>query len=122
LAFLGSRTRKSKELEDAFVTVKEKNAVISSIIKQQKEIIKLRTQEIANKNKRVLAISILKAHNVQEPFSRILGLISLVDHYHPSDEIKIGIIPKLKESSTDLDLALQDVITRATTDLVELKA
>ena len=110
-----------QELEGAFNIIKEKNKTISSIIEQQKDIIKLRTQEIADKNERLLEISVLNAHQVREPLSRILGLISIFDYYE-AEQLKNEIIPMLKESSTDLDNALQEVISKATADLITLKA
>jgi signal transduction histidine kinase len=113
---------KNKELAEALTIIHDKNEVITSIVEQQKGVIDLRTQEIANKNARLLEISVLNAHHVREPLSRILGLISLVDYYPNSEGIKEEIIPKLRISATDLDLALQDVIIKATSDLIELKA
>jgi hypothetical protein len=98
-----------------------KNAIISKINEDQKEVIKQRTKEIENKNKTLLEISVLNAHNVREPLSRILGLINLLDDESANESIN-EILSLLKISSTDLDNALQEVITRTTTDLLKLKA
>lgn len=113
---------KNQALGNALTTIHEKNEVITSIVEHQKEIIDQRTQEIAAKNARLLEISVLNAHHVREPLSRILGLISVFDYYDTLEDIQSDIIPKLKISSADLDSALQDVIDKATTDLLELKA
>lgn len=105
-----------------FRELDEKNAHISSIIEVQKEIIALRTQELSAKNAQLLEISVLNAHHLREPLSRILGLISVMEYYKSFDEIKRDVLPRLRKSSNDLDIALQDVIERATKDLIELKA
>ncbi|PSR55498.1 hypothetical protein AHMF7605_19290 [Adhaeribacter arboris] len=113
---------KNQELGNAVTTIHEKNGVITSIMEHQKEIIEQRTQEIATKNARLLEISVLNAHHVREPLSRILGLISVFDYYDSLADIQREVLPKLKISSADLDSALQDVINKATSDLIELKA
>lgn len=99
----------------------EKNKLISIINEDQKEVIKKRTNEIAIKNKTLLEISVLNAHNVREPLSRILGLVNLLD-CEQSEEMVSQVLPLIKVSSNDLDAALQNVINRATKDLSELKA
>jgi len=98
----------------------EKNHIISQINEDQKEIITERTSEIAVKNKTLLEISVLNAHSVREPLSRILGLVSLLDAESEEDLYK-EIIPMIKNSSNDLDKALQNVIDHTTKDLLELK-
>ncbi len=90
-------------------------------MEQQQDTIRLRTQEIAAKNEKLLEISVLNAHQVREPLSRMLGLISIFDYYE-AEQLKSEIIPMLKQSSTDLDNALQEVVTKATEDLITLKA
>lgn len=99
----------------------EKNNIISGINKNQKKIIEERTAEIAIKNKTLLEISVLNAHNVREPLSRILGLVNMLDE-EESEEFLKEVIPLLKISANDLDIALQNVINRATKDLSQLKA
>lgn len=104
-----------------FKELDEKNLLINQIVEQQKEIIIKRTSEIEQKNKTLLEISVLNAHDVRKPLSRILGLISLFD-FEPTDVITEEVIPKLKTSSNDLDTALQNIIKRVTSDLIHLKA
>lgn len=99
----------------------EKNKLISRINEDQKEVIEERTSELAIKNKTLLEISVLNAHSVREPLSRILGLVNLLDD-EASEELIKQVLPLIKVSSTDLDIALQSVINRATKDLSELKA
>lgn len=112
---------KNKKLEEAVQIINDKNAIITAIIEEQKQVIHDRTREIEDKNKTLLEISVLNAHNVREPLSRILGLVSLVDVEEP-EEIIATIIPRLKTSSNDLDVALQNIISRATIDLLKHKA
>ncbi|MBD0333707.1 MAG: histidine kinase, partial [Chitinophagaceae bacterium] len=99
----------------------QKNSVISAINRNQKKVIAERTREIESKNKTLLTISALNAHNLREPLSRILGLINMLDDEKPEEFIK-EIIPILKVSANDLDNALQNVINHATKDLSKLKA
>lgn len=99
----------------------EKNNIITSINRNQKKIIEERTKEIAIKNKALLEISVLNAHDVREPLSRILGLINMIDDEQEEEIIK-EVIPLLKISAEDLDVALKNVINRATKDLSLLKA
>ncbi|MDB5191082.1 MAG: histidine kinase [Segetibacter sp.] len=98
----------------------EKNALISKINEEQKETIKQRTSEIENKNKVLLEISVLNAHSVREPLSRILGLINLMT-IDPALATFAEMLPRLQQSSKDLDVALQNVIKRTTADLLKLK-
>lgn len=112
---------KNKKLEEAVHIIDQKNAIITAIVEEQKEVIQERTKEIEAKNKTLLEISVLNAHNVREPLSRILGLVSLVDYMRQEDIIS-DIIPKIKTSSNDLDLALQQIISSATIDLLKHKA
>lgn len=113
---------KNKDLSEALAVIHEKNAVISSIVEHQKAVIDQRTREIAAKNARLLEVSVLNAHHLREPLTRILGLISLFDYYDTLESVKREIIPKLKTSSINLDTALQDVINKAIADLTALKA
>lgn len=112
---------KNKKLQDAVHTINEKNSIITTIIEEQKQVIRDRTKEIEDKNKTLLEISVLNAHNVREPLSRIIGLVSLVD-YEEDNIVITEIIPKIKVSSNDLDMALRNIINRATTDLLQHKA
>lgn len=105
-----------------FQVLDKKNAVISTINQQQQEIITQRTQEIAAKNQRLLEISILNAHQVREPLSRILGLVQVTEYCKSLEDLQTKILPRLKKSSQDLDLTLREVIDKAGEELVNLKA
>lgn len=100
-----------------------KNAEISSIMALQREVIGERTLEVAAKNAQLLEISVLNAHRVREPLSRVLGLVNLLEMRDwPLAEIKENIMPRLKTSAQDLDSALREVIEKSTADLTKLKA
>ncbi|MFT2009762.1 hypothetical protein ACMA1I_13865 [Pontibacter sp. 13R65] len=105
-----------------FQMLDKQHALITSINQHQQEIIEHRTKEIAAKNEKLIEVSIMNAHHLREPLSRILGLITLADYCHTPEELKETILPKLKRSSTDLDEALKAVIYKATAELTELKA
>ena len=104
-----------------FKELNEKNTIINSINEDQKEVIKERTYEIEMKNKTLLEISVLNSHNVREPLSRILGLVGLMSDDETEETIR-EILPMLRASADDLDTALQEVIQRATSELLQLKA
>lgn len=119
---LVSETLESKLLELLlFKELDDKNAIINKIIEDQKEIIAERTHELELKNKRLLEISVLNAHSVREPLSRIMGLVSLFEILSP-EAIEEEVIPHLKTSASNLDDALKEVILKATADLKHLKA
>ncbi|WP_034924132.1 hypothetical protein [Gillisia sp. CAL575] len=111
---------KNKSLTEALKVIKTQHEEIQDIVRNQKEIIKDRTSEIFEKNKRLLHISALNAHNIREPLSRIQGLVGLFPHF--SDlEIRTELIPKIESSAAEMDLVLQEVILMATQDLEHLK-
>jgi hypothetical protein len=119
---LVSETLESKLLELClFKELDHKTETINRIIEDQKAIIELRTSEIEQKNKTLLGISVLNAHNIREPLSRIMGLTSLFE-IETSQGIIEEIVPKMKISAADLDNALRSVIEKATADLIDLKA
>ena len=111
---------KNKSLTEALNVIKAQNEEIQNIVRNQKEIIKDRTSEILEKNKKLLHISALNAHNVREPLSRIQGLISLLPHFNDL-EIRDEIIPKIESSAEEMDQVLQEVILMATQELEHLK-
>jgi len=112
---------KNKSLTKALKTIKEKNDQIQKIVENQQEIIEDRTKEIVAKNKKLLNISALNAHNVREPLSRIQGLIQLFDIFD-DEQIRNEVIPKLEKSAEEMDQVLQEVINMATNALSDLKA
>lgn len=112
---------KNKSLTKALNTIQEKNDQIQKIVENQQQIIEDRTKEIVEKNKKLLHISAINAHNVREPLSRIQGLIQLFDLFD-DQQIRTEVIPKLEKSAEEMDHVLQDVINMATNELSELKA
>jgi len=111
---------KNKSLTEALKVIKAQHEEIQDIVRNQKEIIKDRTSEIFEKNKRLLHISALNAHNIREPLSRIQGLVGLFPHFS-DQEIRSELIPKIESSAAEMDLVLQEVILMATQDLEHLK-
>jgi len=112
--------KKNKSLEEALAIIKSKNIEIQSIVKNQRHIIDERTSEIVEKNKKLLHISALNAHNIREPLTRIQGLIELFPHYN-NEGIRQELIPKIKYSAEEMDKILQAVIKMATKELRILK-
>lgn len=111
---------KNKSLIEALNVIKDQNEKIQDIVRNQKVIIKNRTSEILEKNKKLLHISALNSHNIREPLSRIQGLISLFPHFS-NEEIRTELIPKIETSAEEMDVVLQEVILMATQELEHLK-
>lgn len=115
-----SLDNKNKSLLKAMTVIKTQNEEIKDIVTNQKAIIKDRTSEILEKNKKLLHISALNAHNVREPLSRIQGLIELIPYFNDK-ELREELIPKIETSALEMDKVLQEVITMATQELENLK-
>lgn len=113
--------KKNQSLTAALEIIKQKNEEIELIVQNQKQIISDRTAEIIEKNKKLLVISTLNAHNVREPLSRIQGIIHLFDYYEDKD-IRSLLIPKLESSAEEMDKVLQEVINMATNEFAHLNA
>ncbi|TVZ28041.1 hypothetical protein JM83_3128 [Gillisia sp. Hel_I_86] len=111
---------KNKSLLEALETIRSKNSEIQNIVNNQKQIIEQRTSEIVEKNKKLLHISVLNAHNIREPLSRIQGLIGLFPHF-TNEEIRQDLIPKIETSAEEMDRELQAAIKMATQELKILK-
>jgi len=101
--------------------VKNQNAKINKIVENQKQVIEERTKEVVEKNEKLLHISALNAHNVREPLSRIQGIVQLFEVFDDATCRK-ELVPKLIQSSEEMDQVLQEVIQMATTELTQLKA
>ncbi len=112
---------RNQNLSEAYETIKAKNAEIHDIIENQQQIIEERTSEIITKNEKLLHISVLNAHNVREPLTRIQGIVQLFEHFD-DDSCRSELIPKLEESVTEMDNVLKEVVEMATKELGELKA
>ncbi|WP_231563336.1 hypothetical protein [Salegentibacter sp. Hel_I_6] len=76
---------------------------------------------MVEKNEKLLRISALNAHNVREPLSRIQGIVQLYEVFDDK-ACREELLPKLKQSSEEMDQVLQEVIKMATTELNQLKA
>lgn len=112
---------RNENLSEAYETIKKKNEEIRNIVKNQKATIEERTHEIAEKNEKLLQISVLNAHNVREPLSRIQGIVQLFELFD-DESCRKELIPKLEESAAEMDKVLREVIEMASNELAELKA
>jgi hypothetical protein len=112
---------KNKSLLQALDVIKNQNAKINKIVENQKQVIEERTKEVVEKNEKLLHISALNAHNVREPLSRIQGIVQLFEVFDDATCRK-ELVPKLIQSSEEMDQVLQEVIQMATTELTQLKA
>lgn len=102
----------NEELSDAVDTIQEKNTEIQAIIEQQDAVIAQQTEYLEQQNTQLRKIAVLNAHQVREPLSRVLGLAKISSFYEP-EELKSEILPKLQQSSEELDNALKEVILMA---------
>ncbi|TDN81586.1 hypothetical protein DET49_12736 [Salegentibacter sp. 24] len=112
---------KNKSLLQALDVIKNQNRKINEIVENQKQIITDRTKEVVEKNEKLLHISALNAHNVREPLSRIQGIVQLFEVFDDKS-CREDLLPKLKQSSEEMDQVLREVIEMATTELNQLKA
>ncbi|MCL6217884.1 histidine kinase [Zunongwangia pacifica] len=113
--------KKNRILQGALTTIQQQNDEINKINKNQKEIIQKRTEEIVKKNEKLLKISVLNAHNVKEPLSRIQGIIELFD-LMDDESCRQELLPRLKSSVKEMDEIVREVIGVASRELIELKA
>ena len=111
----------NKNLTEAYETIKLKNEQIETIVKNQQQTINKRTESIAEKNKKLLHISALNAHNVREPLSRIQGIVQLAELVG-TETFKSEMMPKLESTVNELDEVLHEVVEMATKEIVALKA
>ena len=112
--------KKNRILQGALTTIQNKNEEIYKINRNQKETIKKRTEEIVKKNEKLLKISVLNAHNIKEPLSRIQGIIELFD-LMDDESCRQELLPRLKSSVNEMDEIVREVIDMASRELIELK-
>lgn len=112
---------KNKRIELSLATIEEKNVEIQAIMEHQDDVIKKQTADLKERNNQLVKISVLNAHNVREPLSRIMGLTGLLDQNDCISE-NSEILEMIKQSASDLDGALQEVITMAVNDVTKYKA
>ncbi|PHR89024.1 MAG: hypothetical protein COA80_17595 [Leeuwenhoekiella sp.] len=105
-------TTKNLRLKDAITQIELKNTEIEQINNNQQDIISQRTEELRYKNKKLLELSKLNAHNLREPLTRILGFLEIADLYSDADLRRI-IFPKLKEAALELDLVCKQVVNQS---------
>jgi len=102
---------KNNEYKVALEQIDYKNKEIESIVNTQKAIIKLRTKNIVERNDQLVDILQSISHNLQEPLSRILGLLHLTEGVD-QDEFINDILPFLRESAVDLDTVFKDLVEK----------
>ena len=111
----------NENLSEAYDTIKIKNLEIENIIENQKEIIQKRTNEIVQKNKKLLHILALNAHSIREPLSRIQGIIQLFE-FMDDASCREDLVPKLETTVDEMDVILKEVVEMASKELTHLKA
>ncbi|PKD20877.1 histidine kinase [Salegentibacter salinarum] len=112
---------KNQSLLQALDVIKNQNKKINQIVENQKQTIADRTKEVVEKNEKLLHISALNAHNVREPLSRIQGIVQLFEVFDDKT-CREELVPKLKQSSEEMDKVLREVIEMASLELTQLKA
>ena len=104
--------QKNERLQEAVAQIEIKNKEIEKINSNQQSIIDSRTRELRLKNKKLLELSMLNAHNLREPLCRVLGLLELAEFYS-NEELRTEILPMLIESSIDLDTIFKKVVLKS---------
>ncbi|KAF0093521.1 MAG: hypothetical protein E1N59_2790 [Puniceicoccaceae bacterium 5H] len=97
-----------------FDEVAQKNRRIESILQDQAAIIHHQTADLEDKNRKLLEILSINAHNMREPLTRIMGLLGLL---HSDASMAEELMPMLEVSAQDLDTTLQKVIQLADTEV-----
>lgn len=111
--YLSNQLRnKNLRLKDAITEIELKNKEIEHINNNQQNIISKRTEELLFKNKKLLELSEIHAHNLREPLTRILGLLEIAELYN-DDDLRKTIMPKLKGAAIDLDQIFRDVVSQS---------
>ncbi|MCC4211915.1 hypothetical protein [Leeuwenhoekiella parthenopeia] len=103
---------KNLRLKEAITEIELKNTEIERINNNQQNIIFRRTEELHFKNKKLLELSKLNAHDLREPLTRILGFLEISELYTDED-LRKSILPKLKESALELDLIFRRVVSQS---------
>ena len=85
------------------------------------DCIQAKFSEIAEKNKKLLHISALNAHNIREPLSRIQGIIEFFE-FLDDETCRKELVPKLITSARKMDEVLKEVVEMASKELIDLKA
>ncbi len=111
---------KNKHIENTLEVIEEKNVEIQAIMEHQDEVIKKQTADLKERNNQLIKISVLNAHSVREPLSRIMGLTNLLEQPNTAVD-NSEVVDMIKQSSLDLDSALQEVITMAVNDVSKYK-
>lgn len=107
---------KNSYIEASLKIIEEKNREIELIMNKQEEVIKTQTSTLKKRNEQLMEVSVLNAHSVREPLSRILGLTKLIPDVNDK-EVREVILPMLQKSSEELDVALKEVIDLALNDI-----
>lgn len=116
LALFEELSASNERIKSSLQTIAEKNSEIETIIDQQEEIIQKQTEDLKKRNENLVEISVLNAHKVREPLSRIIGLINLLK-VTDEKEVKGTFLPMIEKSSEELDEALKEVIDMAVKNL-----
>ncbi len=111
---------KSERVKASLRTIEEKNVEIETIMEHQDAVIKKQTGTLKKRNEKLVEISVLNAHSVREPLSRIIGLANLVSEFS-DEEVRTSLLPMIQQSSEELDLALKEVINIALNDIEHYK-
>lgn len=103
----------------AFRLKRRENRIIRQLADRQEEIIASRTQQLAESNRelaatnrKLLELIQYNAHNVREPLSRIMGIMSVVDVV-TADELENEVWPGMVKAVNDLDNNIQNIIHKA---------
>ncbi|WP_133162561.1 hypothetical protein [Flavipsychrobacter stenotrophus] len=107
------------ELKNSNDEILAQKVVIEKLVAEQEQIILARTGELAetnakliNANKQLMALIQFNAHSIREPLCRILGAMT-ISEYMTQEEFYIEIWPQVNKATTDLDIAVKQVIKYA---------
>jgi signal transduction histidine kinase len=97
----------------------EKNLIITNLVNEQEKIIELRTEELADTNKKLahankklVELIQYNAHNLREPLARVMGAMEIKD-FISNEEFENEIWPLMKKATVDLDNSIREVVAIA---------
>ena len=115
--YLGQKLLENNlNLERLVKEIELKNKEIEGINSNQQSIIESRTQELQLKNKKLIELSHLNAHDLREPLSRVLGLLEITSHLSDTD-VREAILPQIKESAEELDTIIKRVVRQSEAEI-----
>ena len=103
--------QKQEALLYSYKKLEESNALISNLLSQQERTIEDRTQALTRLNARLVELIQFNSHNIREPLTRVMGLMSLYE-LMSHENFFTEYWPLLEDSVNDMDKTIRYVISK----------